>query len=81
MAVKIRLARHGAKKRPYYRIVVADSRCPRDGKFIEEVGLYNPCTEPAMVQFDLEKVDQWIKNGAQPTDTVASLLKRARENA
>lgn len=81
MAVKIRLARHGAKKRPYYRIVVADSRCPRDGKFIEEVGRYNPCTEPVMVQFDLEKVDQWIKNGAQPTDTVASLLKRARENA
>ena len=81
MAVKIRLARHGAKKRPYYRIVVADSRCPRDGKFIEEVGRYNPCTAPAMVQFDLEKVDQWIKNGAQPTDTVASLLKRARENA
>lgn len=81
MAVKIRLARHGAKKRPYYRIVVADSRCPRDGKFIEEVGRYNPCTEPAMVKFDMEKVDQWIKNGAQPTDTVASLLKRARENA
>ena len=81
MAVKIRLARHGAKKRPYNRIVVADSRCPRDGKFIVEVGRYNPCTEPAMVQFDLEKVDQWIKNGAQPTDTVASLLKRARENA
>ena len=81
MAVKIRLARHGAKKRPYYRFVVADSRCPRVGKFIEEVGRYNPCTEPAMVQFDLEKVDQWIKNGAQPTDTVASLLKRARENA
>ena len=81
MAVKIRLARHVANKRPYYRIVVADSRCPRDGKFIEEVGRYNPCTEPAMVQFDLEKVDQWIKNGAQPTDTVASLLKRARENA
>ena len=81
MAVKIRLARHGAKKRPYYRIVVADSRCPRDGKFIEEVGRYNPCTEPAMVKFDMDKVDQWIKNGAQPTDTVASLLKRARENA
>ena len=80
MAVKIRLARHGAKKRPYYRIVVADSRCPRDGKFIE-VGRYNPCANPTMVQFDLEKVDQWIKNGAQPTDTVASLLKRARENA
>ena len=81
MAVKIRLARHGAKKRPYYRIVVANSRCPRDGKFIEEVGRYNPCTEPAMVQFDMDKVEQWIKNGAQPTDTVASLIKRARENA
>ena len=81
MAVKIRLARHGAKKRPYYRIVVADARCPRDGKFIEEVGRYNPCANPAMVKFDLEKVDQWIKNGAQPADTVASLLKRARENA
>ena len=81
MAAKIRLARHGAKKRPYYRIVVADARCPRDGKFIEEVGRYNPCANPTMVQFDLEKVDQWIKNGAQPTDTVASLLKRARENA
>ncbi|GAA6489163.1 MULTISPECIES: 30S ribosomal protein S16 [Gordonibacter] len=81
MAVKIRLARHGAKKRPYYRIVVADARCPRDGKFIEEVGRYNPCANPTMVQFDLEKVDQWIKNGAQPTDTVARLLKNARENA
>ena len=81
MAVKIRLARHGAKKRPYYRIVVADARCPRDGKFIEEIGRYNPCANPAMVKFDLEKVDQWIKNGAQPTDTVARLLKNARENA
>ena len=81
MAVKIRLARHGAKKRPYYRIVVADSRAPRDGRFIEEVGRYNPCTEPAMVKFDMEKVDQWISNGAQPTDTVARLLKQARENA
>ena len=77
MAVKIRLARHGAKKRPYYRIVVADARCPRDGKFIEEVGRYNPCANPAMVKFDLEKVDQWIKNGAQPTDTVRALLKKA----
>ena len=81
MAVKIRLARHGAKKRPYYRIVVADARCPRDGKFIEEVGRSNPCANPATVKFDLEKVDQWIKNGAQPTDTVARLLKNARENA
>ena len=81
MAVKIRLARHGAKKRPYYRIVVADSRAPRDGRFIEEVGRYNPCTDPAYVQFDLEKVDKWIANGAQPTDTVASLLARARQDA
>ena len=81
MAVKIRLARHGAKKRPYYRIVVADSPSPRDGRFIEEVGRYNPCVEPSMVKFDMDKVDQWIKNGAQPTDTVAALLKRARENA
>lgn len=80
MAVKIRLARHGAKKRPYYRVVVADSRAPRDGKFIEEVGRYNPCTEPAMVQLDMEKIDKWIANGAQPTDTVASLIKHAREN-
>ena len=76
--VKIRLARHGAKKRPYYRIVVADSRAPRDGRFIEEVGRYNPCVEPAMVKFDMEKVDKWLANGAQPTDTVASLLKQAR---
>lgn len=81
MAVKIRLARHGAKKRPYYRIVVANAQARRDGRFIEEVGRYNPCTEPAMVQFDMEKVDKWIANGAQPTDTVARLLKNARENA
>ena len=61
MAVKIRLARHGAKKRPYYRIVVADSRSPRDGRFIEEVGRYNPCTHPHLIQFDMEKVDRWIE--------------------
>ncbi|MBR3689710.1 MAG: 30S ribosomal protein S16 [Eggerthellaceae bacterium] len=79
--IKIRLARHGAKKRPYYRIVVANAQARRDGRFIEEVGRYNPCTEPAMVQFDMEKVDKWIANGAQPTDTVARLLKNARENA
>ena len=77
MAVKIRLARHGAKKRPYYRIVVADARAPRDGKFIEEVGRYNPCVDPSMIKFDLEKVDKWIANGAQPTDTVKVLLKKA----
>ena len=79
MAVKIRLARHGAKKRPYYRIVVADSRCPRDGRFIEEVGRYNPLTDPATAKVDLEAVDRWIGNGAQPTDTVASLIAKARE--
>ena len=81
MAVKIRLARHGAKKRPYYRIVVADARPPRDGKFIEEVGRYNPCVDPSMIKFDLEKVDKWIANGAQPTDTVARLLETARKEA
>jgi small subunit ribosomal protein S16 len=81
MAVKIRLARHGAKKRPYYRIVVADARAPRDGRFIEEVGRYNPCSEPKLIQFDMEKVDKWIANGAQPTDTVAKLLANARKEA
>ena len=81
MAVKIRLARHGAKKRPYYRVVVADARAPRDGKFIEEVGRYNPCVDPSMIKFDLEKVDKWIANGAQPTDTVARLLETARKEA
>ena len=81
MAVKIRLARHGAKKRPYYRIVVADARAPRDGKFIEEVGRYNPCVDPSMIKFDLEKVDKWIANGAQPTDTVVRLIETAREDA
>ncbi len=81
MAVKIRLARHGAKKRPYYRVVVADSRCPRDGRFIEEVGRYNPLTDPSTIKLDMEKVDKWIANGAQPTDTVARLIKTAREEA
>ena len=79
MAVKIRLARHGAKKAPYYRVVVADARCPRDGRFIEEVGRYNPCASPTMVTLDLEKVDAWIKNGAQPTDTVQRLIETARK--
>ena len=79
--VKIRLARHGAKKRPYYRIVVADARCPRDGKFIDDIGRYNPLTEPAMIKIDLEKCDKWLANGAQPTDTVAALIKKFREQA
>ncbi|MCD8316402.1 MAG: 30S ribosomal protein S16 [Eggerthellaceae bacterium] len=79
MAVKIRLSRHGAKKHPYYRIVVADSRAPRDGKFIEEVGRYNPLPNPSVVSFDWELVDKWIANGAQPTETVARLMRDARE--
>ena len=78
MAVKIRLARHGSKKRPYYRIVVADARCPRDGRNVEEVGRYNPMVEPSFIQFDLEKVDAWIAKGAQPTDTVKRLLNEYR---
>ena len=77
MAVKIRLRRMGAKKAPFYRVVVADSRSPRDGRFIEEVGTYNPMTEPAQVSLDMEKVDKWIKNGAQPTDTVKKLIANA----
>ena len=75
--VKIRLRRMGAKKNPYYRIVVADSRSPRDGKCIEEIGTYNPMTEPAVITVDAEKAQTWIKNGAQPTDTVRGLLKKA----
>ena len=75
MAVKIRLRRMGAKKAPFYRVVVADSRYPRDGRFIEQVGTYNPMTKPAAVDFDAEKVTKWIGNGAQPTDTVKRLLK------
>ena len=75
--VKIRLRRMGAKKAPYYRIVVADSRSPRDGRCIEEIGTYNPLTEPATITVYAEKAQQWIKNGAQPTDTVKALLKKA----
>ena len=75
--VKIRLRRMGAKKAPYYRIIVADSRSPRDGRCIEEIGTYDPLTEPATITVDAEKAQQWIKNGAQPTDTVQALLKKA----
>ena len=75
--VKIRLRRMGAKKAPYYRIIVADSRSPRDGRCIEEIGTYDPRTEPATITVDAEKAQQWIKNGAQPTDTVKALLKKA----
>lgn len=77
MAVKIRLRRMGAKKAPYYRIVVADSRYPRDGRFIEEIGTYNPMTDPSTIVVDNEKAKTWISNGAQPTDTVKALLKKS----
>ena len=75
--VKIRLKRMGAHKKPFYRIVVADVRSPRDGRFIEEIGYYNPLTNPAEIKIDSEKAQNWIKNGAQPTETVKSLLKKA----
>lgn len=74
--VKIRLRRMGAKKAPFYRIVVADSRAPRDGAFIEEIGYYNPLTDPAEVKVDNERAAYWMKNGAQPTDTVRAILKK-----
>ena len=77
MAVKIRLRRMGAKKAPFYRVIVADSRYPRDGRFIEEIGHYNPLTDPADIKIDAEKALKWIANGAQPTDTVKDLLKKA----
>ena len=75
MAVKIRLRKMGAKKAPFYRIVVADSRYPRDGRFIEEVGYYDPTKEPSVIKIDEEKAKTWLANGAQPTDTVKALLK------
>ena len=77
MAVKMRLRRMGKEKAPTYRVVVADSRSPRDGRFIEEIGSYNPGTEPATVQIDAEKAKKWISNGAVPTETVRSLLKKS----
>ena len=76
MAVKIRLRRMGAKRAPFYRVVVADSRFPRDGRFIEEIGTYDPTKDPAIVNIDGEKAKKWISNGAQPTDTVKALLKK-----
>ena len=75
--VKIRLRRMGAKKAPFYRVVVADSRFPRDGRFIEEIGTYDPLANPAVVKIDMERAKYWIANGAQPTDTVRGLLKKA----
>lgn len=77
MAVRIRLRRMGAKKRPFYRIVVADSRAPRDGRFIEEIGYYNPMTEPSELKIDGEKAKKWIDQGALPSDTVRALLKKS----
>lgn len=77
MAVKIRLRRMGAKKNPFYRIVVADSRYPRDGRFIEEIGTYDPLKTPVDVKIDADKAKQWIANGAQPTDTVKDILKKS----
>ena len=80
MAVNIRLRRMGAKKTPFYRVVVADSRSPRDGRFIEEIGYYNPTTEPSEIKIDAEKANKWIANGAQPTETVKVLLKKCGIN-
>jgi small subunit ribosomal protein S16 len=80
MAVKIRLRRMGAHKAPFYRIVVADSRAPRDGRFIEEIGYYNPLTEPATIKVNEEKATKWVSNGAQPTDVVKRLFAQAGLN-
>ena len=77
MAVKMRLRRMGAKKAPTYRVIIADSRSPRDGRFIEEIGYYNPMTNPAEIKIDADKAKKWIANGAQPTETVKSLLKKS----
>ena len=77
MAVKIRLRRMGQKKAPFYRVVVADSRYPRDGRFIEEIGYYNPLTNPAEIKIDADKANKWLGQGAQPTETVKSLLKKS----
>lgn len=76
MPVRIRLARYGSKKRPYYRIVAAHSEAPRDGKFLEQVGSYNPCLEPAQIDIKLDRYDYWTGVGGKPTDTVASLVRR-----
>ena len=77
MAVKMRLRRMGAKKAPFYRVIVADERSPRDGRFIDEIGYYNPLTNPAEINIDAAKAEKWLNNGAQPTETVKSLLKKS----
>lgn len=81
MAVKLRLQRHGSKKRPFYRLVAADSRNKRDGRYLEIIGTYNPTTEPASVKIDVEKAEKWLSEGAKPTDTVKNLLSRAGINS
>lgn len=81
MSVKIRLARHGAKKRPFYRIVAAESECPRDGKFIEKLGTYNPVKVPAEISLNMERVNYWLEQGAIPTDTVKTILKKEKPAA
>ncbi|MBR0423615.1 MAG: 30S ribosomal protein S16 [Clostridia bacterium] len=80
MAVKIRLRRMGAHKKPFYRIVVADSRSPRDGRCIEEIGYFNPMTNPEEIKLDMEKAEKWISNGAQPTERVKSIMKSLKES-
>lgn len=79
MSVTIRLSRHGSKKHPYYRVMVADQRKPRDGRFIEQVGRYNPCCDPKLLDLDLAKIDDWMKKGAQPSDRVTKLIEEARK--
>jgi len=81
MAVRIRLARYGAKKRPFYRIVAADSQSRRDGRFIETIGTYNPCVDPAKIDLKLDRYDHWTAQGAKPTETVASIVRKARNEA
>ena len=76
MAVKIRLRRMGAKKQPFYRVIVADERSPRNGRFIEEIGYYNPLTEPSVIKIDADKAKEWMANGAQPTETVKKLFEK-----
>lgn len=80
MAVKIRLKRVGAKKNPHYRVVIADARAPRDGRFIEEIGSYNPQTQPSTIKIKMDRAEYWLSQGAQPTETVRSLLKKAGQN-
>ncbi len=81
MAIKLRLARAGAKKNPFYRVVVANSKSPRDGKFIEHIGIYDPTRNPAEVRFQAERLDYWLGQGAQPTDTVSHLIRRVKSEA